>query len=89
MSDYEEHLAAQFARAKSQALAFVESWNSRLPTDACPFCHSTGHVPGLPCPECSHVHDVSWSILMDTEWGYSVIALGNPRQIYAEFNVSL
>jgi hypothetical protein len=87
MSHYSEELDAKFSAAKARAVAFAEAWNSKLPTDECPACRSCGHVPGLPCPECSHVYPVSWGIQVDTEWGYSVVAISNRRQILAEFNV--
>ncbi|WP_145928624.1 hypothetical protein OH491_03690 [Termitidicoccus mucosus] len=59
----------------------------RLPADQCPFCGRPGHVPGLPCPECFHCHEVSWAILQDTEFGYEVVALNDRRQVLARFEV--
>ena len=87
MKHSSDYLSDEFADAKAKALRFIESWNDRLPTEACPTCQSSGHVPGLPCPECYHVYPISWSLLLDTEWGYSVVALNNRRHVLANFNI--
>jgi len=33
------------------------------------------------------VHPVSWVLLLDTEFGYNVVALNNRKHIVATFNV--
>ncbi len=84
--EYIAHWDAAFLRQKKLALRFIEAYNESLPTESCPVCQCSGHVPGLPCPECSHVHPVSWVILRDNEFGYEAVALGT-REIVASFSV--
>ncbi len=84
---YLDDLSRAFATAKSDALAFIEHHNAELPTESCPTCGVSGHVPGLPCPECSHAYEVSWAILLDSEYGYDAVALNNRKHVFARFNV--
>lgn len=82
-----EHYEAAFREAKIKALRFIEHFNEGLPTDHCPFCGVNGHVPGLPCPECSHCYEVPWAILLPGEWGYEVVAINNRKNVIMEFYV--
>lgn len=85
---YHDDLDRAFSIAKAKALGFIECHNGGLKTDSCPTCGLAGHVPGLPCPECSHgSEEVSWAILEDSEFGYNVVALNNRKHIFARFNV--
>lgn len=83
------YLEREFSRAKHDALAFIERHNDKLPAQRCPSCHAEGHVPGLPCPEatCGYRHDVSWAILLDTEWGYDVVSLNDRKHVVISYNV--
>lgn len=87
--DDEERLDRAFARAREKAAAFASKRNSKLPAAACPQCSDSGHVPGLRCPSCGYKHSEPWSIVLDTEWGYAVVALTNRRMVFAEFKVRL
>lgn len=82
-----EYYETAFNEAKIKALRFIEYFNENLPTEKCPFCGTKGHVPGLPCPECSHCHEVPWAILLPGEWGYEVVAINNRNHIIMEFYV--
>jgi hypothetical protein len=86
---HDDYLGREFQQAKKKALRFIERFNEKLPTQQCPNCRTEGHVPGLPCPEatCGYVHPVSWVLLLDTEFGYSVISISNRRHTVAVFNV--
>jgi hypothetical protein len=80
-------LDGRFRAARAQTEAYVEKFNAALPTDHCPQCHAEGHCPGLPCPTCGYRHEVSWLIVLDTEWGYAAVALNDRRVVVAEFKV--
>ena len=84
---YYDDLERAFSIAKAKALGFIECHNGGLKTDACETCGASGNVPGLPCPECSHASEISWAILMNSEFGYEVVALNNRKHIFAQFNV--
>jgi len=86
LDDYIARLDAAILEQKKQALRFIEHYNEQLPTDHCPVCLCSGHVPGLPCPECSHVHPVSWVILRDSEYGYEVVSLAS-REVIMAFSI--
>lgn len=80
-----DHLENEFRTARKLACQFVETHNEKLPLECQCGCDST--VPGLPCPDCSHVADTPWAILLDTEFGYDVVALGDRNDVIARFNV--
>ncbi len=86
IDEYIARLDAAFLEQKKQALNFIEHYNESLPTENCPVCLSPGHVPGLPCPECSHVHPVSWVVLRSSEYGYEVVALAD-RRVVMSFSI--
>jgi len=83
------HIQSAFMTQKIKAEAFIERYNSALPTERCPGCDTADHCPGLPCPDCNYVYQTSWSILKDTEWGYDVVALNDRKRILVRFNVEL
>lgn len=88
LDEYIARLDAAFLEQKKNALRFIEHYNANLPTDHCPICQCSGHVPGLPCPECAYVHSPSYGILRSTEWGWSVVAIDAPRKnIIIKFEV--
>ena len=90
MMDYESNYAqlnTAFLVQKDLALSFIEKYNAKLPSEKCPSCGDTGHVPGLRCPACGYRHHTAWAILRGGEWGYEVVALTNRRKILAEFRV--
>lgn len=80
-------LEKAFLKARDEALEFIGDYNSKLPSESCPSCGDTGHVPGLRCPTCGYRHHIAWAILRDGEWGYEVVALTNRRKVLAEFKV--
>jgi len=85
--DYLEH---EFRRAKKKALKFIEQFNSKLPTERCPNCRSPGgHVPGIACPEpgCGYIHNISYVLLLDSEWGYDIVSLNNRKHRVTSFNI--
>lgn len=84
-----KRLSTAFQNAKAEAEVFAEKYNSQLPIEKCPGCGEPDHCPGLACPDCGHVHSVSWAIIKDTEWGYDVVALNNKKLRVAEFRVDL
>lgn len=85
----DHYLDSAFRRQKAEALRFIDDFNDKLPAQNCPNCGAEGHVPGLPChnAECGYKHEVSWAILLDTEFGYEVVALNNRKHVFASFNV--
>jgi hypothetical protein len=86
LDEYIARLDAAFLEQKKQALRFIELYNESLPTDHCPDCQCSGHCPGLPCPECSYVHPVSWVILRGSEYGYEVVSLAS-REVVMAFSI--
>ncbi len=87
----ESYLESAFRCQKKKALEFIDQFNERLPSQNCPNCGIEGHVPGLPCPaaDCGYKHEISWAILLDTEFGYDVVALNDKRgPAFARFNVA-
>lgn len=88
LNEYIARLDSAFDEAKRKALDFIEHFNSELPIDECPQCHSKdGHVPGLPCCECGYIHPVPWAVLRSSEYGWDVVSLGNSRHRIISFEV--
>ncbi len=87
MDEYLTKITKDFDEAKRRALTFIDKHNDRLETEKCGVCGCSGTVPGLPCPECSHVYPIPWAILLDTEWGYSAVAISNRRHVLADFQI--
>ena len=87
--DLSDQLEDAFRKAKSEAVEFLEKYNTALPTERCPQCNEKDHCPGLACPECGYIHSTSWAILVDDEWGYRAAALNNRKQVLATFPVDL
>lgn len=83
--DSTEKLDAAFKQARTNAVLFIEAYNARLPSRACPSCDDEGHLPGLRCPACGYKHSSTWLILRDTEWGYEAVTLTNRKFIVASF----
>lgn len=86
MDSYDE-LDRAFKEARKNAVLFIESYNARLPSKACPSCRDAGHLPGIRCPACGYLHGSAWLILRDTEWGYEAITLTNRRGLVAYFPI--
>lgn len=87
IDSYHERIDRAFRRQKTKALAFQKKHNAALPAEKCPFCGCNGHVPGLPCPDCCHQYEVPWGLILDTEWGYAAVSIGNRKVVLAQFNV--
>lgn len=86
IDEYIARLDAAFLEQKKQALSFIENYNESLPTDHCSECLCSGHVPGLPCPECSYTHPISWAILRSSEYGFEVVTLAD-RKVVMSFSI--
>jgi hypothetical protein len=86
LEKYLERLESAFCQQKSKCARFVDHFNSRLPQQCA--CGNEGFVPGLPCPDCSRIHDVSWLISRQGEWGAEAVTL-NSRRVVARFDVEI
>jgi len=80
-------LCAAFETQRRCAQEFAAAFNEKLPSDMCPKCTESSHVPGLTCVACGYKHTSAWAIVRDTEFGYDVVALTSRRTIYASFVV--
>lgn len=50
---------------------------------------ATGIFPVRTLAEATrYIHPVSWSLLLDTEYGYGVVSLNNRRHVVMTFNVN-
>lgn len=88
IDEYIAHLDAAFLRQKKRAPEFIEYYNRDLPIDECPNCKSKiGHLPGLPCCECSYTHPIPWALIRSSDTGWEVISIDNPRTVIMRFDV--
>lgn len=88
IDSYYEQLDEAFKVQKTKAKRYVEKFNATLPSSECPNCHAAGgHCPGLPCPNCSYRHPLSWLLVRPGEWGSEVVPLNNQRRILLRFDV--
>jgi len=83
---YLDRIDQAFQQQKDHAINFIDNHNQLLPTDSCPFCKVSGHVPGLKCPDCLNRWDVPFAILRSTEWGWSAVAIDDQKHILAKFD---
>lgn len=80
---------AAFAKAKAEAIDFMEAYNDTLRRfEHCRACGAPG-VPGLKCVCGALARVPRWGVLIDTETGYDVCGIGDRSHLIARFDAEL
>ncbi len=91
IDSYIADLDAAFELARAAATAAADEHNARLPR-TCPTCSEPErYVHGLPCGCCGEKEEDGWRIVVSTDWGFAVHALGkgSRQRPVATYNVDM